>query len=56
MAFIHAHHIGQDKKETDVARGLVEERIIEVAKREMMLTHLVVSIVNNSVTGSNLSV
>jgi len=45
QAFSRAHRIGQDKRVMIyrfVTRGSVEERITEVAKRKMMLTHLVV--------------
>uniref|UniRef100_A0A669DJG9 Chromodomain helicase DNA binding protein 5 n=1 Tax=Oreochromis niloticus TaxID=8128 RepID=A0A669DJG9_ORENI len=45
QAFSRAHRIGQNKKVMIyrfVTRGSVEERITQVAKRKMMLTHLVV--------------
>ena len=45
QAFSRAHRIGQSNKVMIyrfVTRGSVEERITEVAKRKMMLTHLVV--------------
>lgn len=45
QAFSRAHRIGQANKVMIyrfVTRGSVEERITEVAKRKMMLTHLVV--------------
>ncbi|XP_014665396.1 PREDICTED: chromodomain-helicase-DNA-binding protein 5-like [Priapulus caudatus] len=45
QAFSRAHRIGQSKKVMIyrfVTRGSVEERITEVAKRKMMLTHLIV--------------
>lgn len=45
QAFSRAHRIGQNKKVMIyrfVTRASVEERITQVAKRKMMLTHLVV--------------
>lgn len=45
QAFSRAHRIGQSNKVMIyrfVTRSSVEERITEVAKRKMMLTHLVV--------------
>eukprot|EP00053_Salpingoeca_punica_P019998 m.205742 g.205742 ORF g.205742 m.205742 type:complete len:1395 (-) comp17765_c0_seq1:329-4513(-) len=45
QAFSRAHRIGQSNKVMIyrfVTRGSVEERIVELAKRKMMLTHLVV--------------
>ncbi len=45
QAFSRAHRLGQQNKVMIyrfVTRGTVEERIIELAKRKMMLTHLVV--------------
>lgn len=45
QAFSRAHRIGQSNKVMIyrfVTRASVEERITEVAKRKMMLTHLVV--------------
>ena len=45
QAFSRAHRIGQSNKVMIyrfVCRGTVEERIVELAKRKMMLTHLVV--------------
>lgn len=54
-AFSRAHRIGQNKKVMIyrfVTRGSVEERITQVAKRKMMLTHLVVRPGLGSKTGS----
>uniref|UniRef100_A0A8D0A7C9 DNA helicase n=1 Tax=Sander lucioperca TaxID=283035 RepID=A0A8D0A7C9_SANLU len=51
----HAHRIGQNRKVMIyrfVTRGSVEERITQVAKRKMMLTHLVVRPGLGSKTGS----
>ena len=45
QAFSRAHRIGQTNKVLIyrfVSRGTVEERIAHVAKKKMMLTHLVV--------------
>lgn len=45
QAFSRAHRIGQANKVMIyrfVTRASVEERITEVAKRKMMLTHLIV--------------
>uniref|UniRef100_A0A8C4I9P9 DNA helicase n=1 Tax=Dicentrarchus labrax TaxID=13489 RepID=A0A8C4I9P9_DICLA len=55
LAFSRAHRIGQNKKVMIyrfVTRGSVEERITQVAKRKMMLTHLVVRPGLGSKTGS----
>uniref|UniRef100_A0A7N6B1M1 DNA helicase n=1 Tax=Anabas testudineus TaxID=64144 RepID=A0A7N6B1M1_ANATE len=55
QAFSRAHRIGQNKKVMIyrfVTRGSVEERITQVAKRKMMLTHLVVRPGLGSKTGS----
>ncbi|KAJ0023131.1 hypothetical protein NQD34_003030 [Periophthalmus magnuspinnatus] len=55
QAFSRAHRIGQNKKVMIyrfVTRGSVEERITQVAKRKMMLTHLVVRLGLGSKTGS----
>ncbi|MGH0183736.1 UNVERIFIED_CONTAM: hypothetical protein FKN15_012811 [Acipenser sinensis] len=55
MAFSRAHRIGQAKKVMIyrfVTRGSVEERITQVAKHKMMLTHLVVRPGLGSKTGS----
>ncbi|KAJ4940377.1 hypothetical protein JOQ06_026684 [Pogonophryne albipinna] len=54
-AFSRAHRIGQNRKVMIyrfVTRGSVEERITQVAKRKMMLTHLVVRPGLGSKTGS----
>ncbi|KAG9337690.1 hypothetical protein JZ751_028340, partial [Albula glossodonta] len=54
-AFSRAHRIGQNKKVMIyrfVTRASVEERITQVAKRKMMLTHLVVRPGLGSKTGS----
>lgn len=45
QAFSRAHRIGQENKVMIyrfVSRATVEERIVELAKKKMMLTHLVV--------------
>ena len=45
QAFSRAHRIGQQNKVMIyrfVTRGTVEERIAQVAKKKMMLTHLIV--------------
>ncbi|XP_058857887.1 chromodomain-helicase-DNA-binding protein 5-like isoform X4 [Acipenser ruthenus] len=55
QAFSRAHRIGQNKKVMIyrfVTRASVEERITQVAKRKMMLTHLVVRPGLGSKTGS----
>ncbi|GCB81902.1 hypothetical protein scyTo_0023038, partial [Scyliorhinus torazame] len=55
QAFSRAHRIGQANKVMIyrfVTRGSVEERITQVAKRKMMLTHLVVRPGLGSKTGS----
>ncbi|KAF7662317.1 hypothetical protein LDENG_00238960 [Lucifuga dentata] len=55
QAFSRAHRIGQNRKVMIyrfVTRGSVEERITQVAKRKMMLTHLVVRPGLGSKTGS----
>uniref|UniRef100_A0A8C4ZGW5 DNA helicase n=1 Tax=Gadus morhua TaxID=8049 RepID=A0A8C4ZGW5_GADMO len=55
QAFSRAHRIGQNRKVMIyrfVTRASVEERITEVAKRKMMLTHLVVRPGLGSKTGS----
>ncbi|KAI3382491.1 hypothetical protein SNEBB_001112 [Seison nebaliae] len=55
QAFSRAHRIGQSRKVMIyrfVNRSTVEERIIEVAKKKMMLTHLVVSGVGGGSTKS----
>ncbi|XP_058876849.1 chromodomain-helicase-DNA-binding protein 3 isoform X1 [Acipenser ruthenus] len=55
QAFSRAHRIGQAKKVMIyrfVTRGSVEERITQVAKHKMMLTHLVVRPGLGSKTGS----
>uniref|UniRef100_A0A670ZY13 Chromodomain-helicase-DNA-binding protein 4 n=1 Tax=Pseudonaja textilis TaxID=8673 RepID=A0A670ZY13_PSETE len=55
QAFSRAHRIGQNKKVMIyrfVTRASVEERITQVAKKKMMLTHLVVRPGLGSKTGS----
>nr|XP_023646372.1 chromodomain-helicase-DNA-binding protein 5 isoform X1 [Paramormyrops kingsleyae] len=55
QAFSRAHRIGQNRKVMIyrfVTRASVEERITQVAKRKMMLTHLVVRPGLGSKTGS----
>ncbi|XP_041665031.1 chromodomain-helicase-DNA-binding protein 4a isoform X3 [Cheilinus undulatus] len=55
QAFSRAHRIGQNRKVMIyrfVTRGSVEERITQVAKKKMMLTHLVVRPGLGSKTGS----
>ncbi|XP_026203770.1 chromodomain-helicase-DNA-binding protein 4-like isoform X2 [Anabas testudineus] len=55
QAFSRAHRIGQNKKVMIyrfVTKASVEERITQVAKRKMMLTHLVVRPGLGSKTGS----
>ena len=58
QAFSRAHRIGQAKKVMIyrfVTRNSVEERITEVAKRKMMLTHLVVRPGMGSASSQSLS-
>ncbi|KAJ8289884.1 hypothetical protein GJAV_G00006390 [Gymnothorax javanicus] len=55
QAFSRAHRIGQNRKVMIyrfVTKGTVEERITQVAKKKMMLTHLVVRPGLGSKTGS----
>ncbi|PWY97239.1 hypothetical protein BCV70DRAFT_167309 [Testicularia cyperi] len=50
QAIARAHRIGQNKKVlvfTLMCKGTAEERIIEAAKRKMMLDHLIVQNLNN---------
>ena len=57
QAFSRAHRIGQANKVMIyrfVTRASVEERIIELAKKKMMLTHLVVRAGLGSKTGQTL--